>query len=221
MTETALHVENLRGYAQGEIFLLNWVGEAFDALVYNTTGFGPCPADEFAAIDVKQLAADTGSELTWKNPRRFWAMAALTGNPIGEPRDLGGLLFNCLARMQLPANFDPQMDQSVMAYRPMQIRRVSTYEFRAGRPVFLLRSPDEITWVMQTFTDHADHQLPRPAAPSATPGGWAYQTRKLDQDLTITTDALAHIISDNRENMYQGCVDGVANFDPWVPRSRR
>ncbi len=49
---------------------LNRVGEAFDALVYYTTGFGPCPADEFAAIDVRQLAADTGSELAWKNPRR-------------------------------------------------------------------------------------------------------------------------------------------------------
>jgi hypothetical protein len=42
-------------------------------------------------------------------------------------------MFNGLARMQLPANFDPQMNQSVMAYHPMQIRRVSTYEFRAGR----------------------------------------------------------------------------------------
>jgi hypothetical protein len=89
MTETALHVENLRGYAQGEIFLLSQVGEVFDALVYNTTGFGPCPADEFAAIDVRQLA-DTGSELAWKNPRGFWAMDVLTGNLAGEPRDLGG-----------------------------------------------------------------------------------------------------------------------------------
>jgi hypothetical protein len=226
MTDTALHVENLRGYPQGEIFLLNRVGEAFDALVYNTTGFGPCPADEFAAIDVKQLAADTGSELAWKNPRRFWTMDTLTVNLAGEPRDLGGLMFNCLARMQLSANFDPQMNQPGMAYHPTQIRRVSTYEFRAGRPVYLLRSPDEITWVMQTFTDHVDHSLtgtlfPQPAGPSALPGRWAYRTRTLDRDLTITTDGLAHIFSDNLANMYQGCVDGAANFDPWVSRSRR
>ena len=113
--------------------MLSRVGEAFDALVYNTTGFGACPADEFAAVDVRQLAADTGFELAWKNPRRFWAMDALTGSLAGEPRDLGGLMFNCLARMQLPAAFDPQLIQSVLAYHPMQIRRVSTYEFRAGR----------------------------------------------------------------------------------------
>jgi hypothetical protein len=132
MTDTALRVENLRGSAQGEIFLLSRVGEAFDAFAYNTTGFGPCPAGEFAAIDVRQLA-DTGSELAWKNPRGFWAMDALTGNLAGEPRDLGGLMFNCL---------------------------------------------------------------------------------------TITTDGLAHVISDDLANMYQGRIDGVANFDPWVPRSR-
>jgi len=221
MTDTALHVENLRGYAQGEIFLLSRVGESFDALVYNTTGFGPCPADEFAAIDVRQLA-DTGSELARKNPRGFWTMDALTGNLAAEPRDLGGLMFNCVARMQLPANFDPLTDQLAVAYRPMQFRRVSTYEFRAGQSVFLLRSPDGVTWVMQSFTDHVDHGLtgalpPQPAGPRGLPGGWAYQARKLDRDLTITSDGLAHILPDSQAKMYQGCIDGVANFDPWVP----
>ena len=224
MTDTALHIENLRGYAQGEIFLLSPVGRAFDALVYNTTGFGPCPADEFAAIDVKQLA-DTGSELAWKNPRGFWTMDALTVKLACGPRDLGGLMFNCLARMQLPADFDPLTDQLAVAYRPMQIGRVSTYEFRTGRSVFLLRSPDNVTWVMQSFTGRVDHGLagallPQPTGPGGLPGGWAYQARKLDRDLTITTDGLAHILPDSQANMYQGCVDGVANFDPWVPRSR-
>ena len=41
-----------------------------------------------------------------------------------------------------------------MAYHPMQIHRVSTYGFLAGRPVFLLRSPEGVTWVMQTYTNH-------------------------------------------------------------------
>jgi hypothetical protein len=108
----------------------------------------------------------------------------------------------------------------------MQFRWVSTYEFRAGRSVFLLRSPDGITWVMQTFTDRVDHglteaALPQPSGPRGLPGGWAYQTRKLDRDLSLTTAGLAHILPDDQANMYQGCVDGTANFDPWVPGSRR
>ena len=129
VTGSALRVDDLRGYAQGEIFLLKKADEHLDAEVYNTTGFGPVPADKFDAIDVQRLAADTGSDLAWKNPRRFWMMDAATVNLVGEPRELQGLMFNLMARMQMPVDFDPGQDQSAMAYRPMQIRRVSKYEF--------------------------------------------------------------------------------------------
>ena len=64
VTGSALRVDDLRGYAQGEIFLLKKADGHLDAEVYNTTGFGPVPADKFDAIDVQQLAADTGFDLT-------------------------------------------------------------------------------------------------------------------------------------------------------------
>jgi hypothetical protein len=220
VTGSALRVDDLRGYAQGEIFLLKKADEHLDAEVYNTTGFGPVPASAFDAIDVQQLAADTGSDLAWKNPRRFWMMDAATVNLVGEPRELQGLMFNLMARMQMPVGFDPGQDQSAMAYHPMQIRRVSKYEFRSGRPVFLLRSPQGTTWVMQTFTDHIDHDLreadlPGLAARLALPEGWQYKAATLNRALTITTAGVANIVPDNLANMYQGCVDGVHNFDPW------
>ena len=44
VTGTTLRVDNLRGYAQGEIFLLKKAGEHLEATVYNSTGFGPVPA---------------------------------------------------------------------------------------------------------------------------------------------------------------------------------
>ena len=216
VTGSALRVDGLRGYAQGEIFLLKKADDHLEAEVYNTTGFGPVPASAFDAIDVQQLAADTGSDLAWKNPRRFWMMDAATVNLVGEPRELQGLMF----RMQMPVGFDPSRDQSAMAYHPMQIRRVTTYEFLSGRPVFLLRSPQETTWVMQTFTDHIDHglreaDLPGLAARLALPEGWQYKAATLNRALTITTAGVANIVPDNLANMYQGCVDGVNNFDPW------
>jgi len=220
ITGSAVRADDLRGYAQGEIFLLKKADGHLDAEVYNTTGFGPVPADKFNAIDVQQLAADTGSDLAWKNPRRFWMMDAATVNLVGEPQELQGLMFNLMARMQMPVGFNPGQDQSAMAYQPMQIRRVSRYEFFAGRPVFLLRSPQGTTWVMQTFTDHIDHDLresdlPGLAARLALPEGWQYKPATPNQDLTITTDGVANIVPDNLANMYQGCVDGVNNFDPW------
>ena len=94
------------------------------------------------------------------------------------------------------------------------------YEFLAGRPVFLLRSPQGITWAMQAFTDHIDHDLREPDLPGlaarlALPEGWQYKGVTPGKDLTITTSGVASIVQDDLANMYQGCVDGVSNFDPW------
>jgi hypothetical protein len=221
VAETPLHVSDTRGYAQGEIFLLTKSGDHMDAQVYNTTGFGPCPSAEFDAIDVDTLARDTGSDLVWKNPRRFWMMDSLQVNIVGDPAEFGGVKFNLLARMQMPSDFDFTQDQSARAYNPSQIRRVSTYSFSSGRPVFLLRSPNETTWVMQTFTNHVDTTLTEADLPGlgsrlALADGWRFTSVTLDRDLAITTNGLANIVPDNLSNMYQGCIDGVNNFDPWT-----
>ena len=220
MADMPLHVEGTRDYAQGEIFLLTRHDGGFNALVYNTTGFGPCPKDAFEAIDTDQLAAETQSDRVWKNPRRFWMMDALTLALAGEPRELGAVKFNLAADMQMPADFDPGRDQSAMAYHPMQIHRVTTYEFRNGQPVFLLRSPEGVTWVMQTYTNHRDTgltaaDLPRLGDRLTLPDGWEFKAKTLNQDLIIDTHGLANIVPDDLANMYQGCIDGVNNFDPW------
>ncbi len=217
---SSLREEHLRGYAQGEIFLLKKARHHFKAKVYDTTGFGPVRAAEFDAIDVERLAADTRSELAWKDPRRFWTVDAATIVLAGQSRELQGLMFNLVAKMRLPVTFDPPRDQSALAYQPMQIRRAGEYEFLAGRPVFLLRSPQGITWVMQAFTDHIDHDLrtadlPDLAARLALPEGWQYNAVTPGKELTITTRGLASIVQDDLANVYQGCVDGVSSFDPW------
>ena len=147
-------------------------------------------------------------------------MDSLTINLVGEPREFGGVEFNFVAQMQMPAGFDCTRDQSSQAYHPMQIRRVTKYVFLAGRPVQMLRSPDGITWVMQTYTDHVDPTLTEAVLPASASGFRCPRVgrtrpRPLDRELTITTDGLAHIVSDDLANMYQGCVDGVDNFDPW------
>lgn len=217
---TPLRVEGTRAYAQGEIFLLSEAGDHMDALVYNTTGFGPCPKDGFEAIDVEQLARETGSDRVWKNPRRFWMMDTLTIEIVGEPAEFGGVKFNLCAKMAMPVGFDADRDQSSVAYHPMQIHRVTKYEFQSGRAVYLLRSPDGITWVMQTFTDHVDPalteaELANLGARLTLPEGWEFKAVTVERDFSITTNGLANIVPDNLANMYQGCVDGVNNFDPW------
>lgn len=218
--DTPLHLPLNRPHPQGELFLLRRDGDRFEAEVYNTIGVNLCPADVFDAIDVAQVAADTGADLVWKNPRRYWMMDHLDINLVGPARELGGLMFNFVAHMQMPVGFDPNHSQADQAFRPAQIRRVSRYEFRAGRPVFLLRSPDEVTWVMQTYTDHIATDLTESGLADlgdrlALPEGWRYKASLIDQDLVIDTKGLANIVPDDLANMYQGCLDGVNNFDPW------
>ncbi|WP_144670270.1 hypothetical protein [Arthrobacter sp. U41] len=220
MTEKSAYVNDARGYAQGEIFLMKGQPASLDAQVFNTTGLNQCPPELFDAIDVDALAGETGSDTVWKNPRRFWMMDHLTIALVGEPRDLQGLKFNFVARMQMPVNFTPGAGQAALAYRPGQISRVSTYEFLAGRPVFLLRSPEGVTWVLQTYTNHKASDLTEADLPTLgdrleLAGGWQFKAKTLDRDLILDTNGMAHIVADDLENMYQGCTGDVANFDPW------
>jgi hypothetical protein len=218
--ENSLYVEKVRGRPQCELFLMKKEGGNMEALVYNTTPFNDCPPGKYDPMDAKVLAQKTKSDVVWKNPRRFWMMDNLTLSLAGEPREFEGLKFNFVAKMQMPAGFDTSKDQSSQAYSPMKIHRVTKYEYLAGKKVFMLRSPDGHTWVMQTFTNHVDHSLTEAELPNLgkrlkLADGWQFKAKVIDRNLTINTTGLANIVPDNLANMYQGCIDKVNNFEPW------
>ena len=156
MSETSAYVENARGYAQGEIFLMKGEPGHLDALVFNTTGLNQCPPEQFDAIDVDTIAKETESDAVWKNPRRFWMMDHLTIALVGEPRDFQGL------DVQLRGEDADARQLHARSRRPGRARvspgpdppRHQVRVPRRGDPVFLLRSPEGITWVMQTYTNH-------------------------------------------------------------------
>jgi hypothetical protein len=213
-------VEKARGYGQCEIFLMKKQDGKLEALVYNTTGLNECPPAKFDPINAEKLAQETASDVAWKNPRRFWMMDRLTVALVGEAREFDGLPFNFVAKMEMPPGFTPGKGQAGFAFKPTKIQRVTKYEFTKGNMVFMLRSPDKHTWVMQTYTTHTDPTLTEAALPTLgkrlkLPKGWSFKATKLDKDLVINTNGLANIVPDNLENMYQGCINNVCNFDPW------
>ena len=219
-TNNLLYVEKARGLAQCELFLMKNEAGKLEALVYNTTGLNDCPPAKYDPMDVNVLAQKTQSDVVWKNPRRFWMMDHLTFSLAGEPRDFDGLPFNLVAKMQMPPGFDTTKDQSAHAYSPMKIQRVTIYEYLAGRMVFMLRSPDQHTFVLQTYTNHIDSSLTEADLPDLgkrlkLADGWQFKAITLDRNLVINTTGLANIVPDDLANMYQGCIDGVHNFDPW------
>ena len=220
MNTSSLLVEEARGYPQGELFFMQEDEGKLHATVYNTTGLNRCPAETFNALDAEVLAKEAGYQTGWKNPRRFWMMDRLTAHLAGEPATFEGLAFNLVAKMEMPTGFTPAAGQSALAYRPGQIQRVNTYEYLSGSPVFLLRSPDGITWVMQTYTNHkatdlTEADLPNLAGRLNLADGWQFRAKTLDRNLVLDTRGLAHIVADDLDDMYQGCTDDVANFDPW------
>ena len=77
--EKSAVLEKARYFGQCEIFLLKGRPGSYEALVYNTTPLNDCPPAQFDPIDTKVLAQRTGSDLAWKNPRRFWTMDAERG----------------------------------------------------------------------------------------------------------------------------------------------
>jgi hypothetical protein len=213
-------VEKARGYGQCEIFLMKKQDGKLEALVYNTTGLNECPPAKFDPINAEKLAQETASDVAWKNPRRFWMMDRLTVALVGEAREFDGLPFNFVAKMEMPPGFTPGKGQAGFAFKPTKIKRVTKYEFTKGNMVFMLRSPDKHTWVMQTYTTHTDPTLTEADLPTLgkrlkLPKGWSFKATKLDKDLVINTNGLANIVPDNLENMYQGCINNVCNFDPW------
>ncbi len=219
-THPSLFLDRTRGYGQCEILIIHNDSGILNAAVYNTTGLNECPPDQFDPIELKRLKKETGAYMVWKNPRRFWVTDNLTIFLMGEPRNLEGLEFNYVANMQMPPGFKPSTGQSAFAYQPLKIRRVYKCEYLKGSAVYLLRSPDGHTWVMQTYTNHTDQNLtmldlPHLAAKLSLPAGWQFKMKTLDRDLIFDTKGIANLVPDDLENMYQGCIDGVSNFDPW------
>ena len=196
--------------------------DGYHGLVYDTLGMNRCPLAAFEAIDTEALAQEMGSEVVWKHSRGFWTMDALTITLMGEPRELGGVMFNCVARREMPVGFAPGHwpNGADPAFRPSQIRHVTTYEFLSGLPGQLLRSPDGLTWVMQTCIrdprpDGIEMEVGSLGDVLLLPDGWRCRAAILPYNLVVETTDVGAIVLDNFGNTYLCCSGGASNFDPW------
>ncbi len=195
------------------------------AQFYNSSGPGDrCPANEMAAIDPKKLAAELGAEFVYINPtpqtaRRYWVMDQLWFFQVGETVDFGGV------RATWAASMSPEVMKELLSrdFVPGEIHRDSKYLYAKGSTVFLLRSPDGKTWVMQSYATEVDKdlsfdQLSNLASKLKLPDGFQFEVKKLTKDLTIDlrkANDVAHIIRDNLHDIYGGCgFDAACNYIP-------
>ena len=219
VADKQVHLANARGHAYCEFAPV--VGPPSNPLAqfYNTTGTmgitGQCPADTFAAINGKTLANKLGAAVVYLNPtpqtaRRHWVMDQLWVLRAGETVEFEGVKATWIASMTPRAMLAAL---SGRAYTPTEIHRTSKYLYANGSTVFLMRTPEGKTYVMQSYVTEVDSsltfdRLAQLGSKLKLPAGWRFEAKMLDKELTIEpgkSGSVAHIIRDELHNVYEGC----------------
>ena len=107
------------------------------------------------------LANKLGAAVVYMNPtpqtaRRHWVMDQLSVFRAGETVDFEGVKATWMASMT------PQAMLAALssgAYTPTEIHRTSKYLYANGSTVFLMRTPEEKTYVMQSYATEVDPSL--------------------------------------------------------------
>lgn len=233
VTGATVHLEHARNYAFCEFNVGFGASPDMVFQIYNTTGNeGPSPDFSYppatlAAIDPMKLAADIGASFVLLNPNpptatKRWVMDELLLHVAGETADFAGVKATWMAAIEESA----LKGGSNEPYTPGTNRQLSKWVFRAGSPVFLLRTPESRTYVMQAFTTEVDGQLTYEQLPqlgdrmTKLPPGWTFEVKTLDSDLVFDTtkanpEGLKHLIKDEFKNVYLGLgFDAASNYVP-------
>jgi len=223
-----VHTANARDDAFCEIVPVLRTPSAMVVEFYNTTGTsgpgGGCPAEKFAAIDAKQLAADLKVFAVHMNPspqsaRRHWVMDENWVYKVGETVNFMGVDATWMASMTI----EQLRGGIAKPYDGSQIRRATKYLYKKGSEVFLMRTADRKTYVMQSYVTEVDNdltyaQLGKLGSKLNLPAGWTFETKRLRQDLMVDpqqSNGVAHIIRDDLHNVYEGCgFDAACNYVP-------
>jgi len=224
--DKTVYLSNARGYAFAEFEVIMGRPPNLVVQVYNTSGatdFTDSVSAKFNAMDPKALAKQIGADVVVMNPRRWWLMDRCWVYDTGETHDFDGINATWMAKIALGSGGLGEKGKAFSPYKESAPTRASKYEWSKGSEVYLLRSADGHTWIMQAYTDVADKtltlaELPKLGSKLHLPPGWKYEVKTLEKDLTLTPpapDHIAHAVSDEFMNIYAGCDFGTTcNYIP-------
>ena len=220
-----MRFEGTRGHRYTEVFLIG-ADESTGQLiagVYNTAGLNDPggTGDTSPQVVVDQVDADAVKEqygvlAAFKNGPRLscldWSEAM-----VGRERDFMGLKARWVMWLDVPK--EVASHQSI-AYKAITGKRDTRLGVNAGSPVFLLDDPDGNTYCMKSASlitdpnqtcdslkDLGDRLKPKP--------GWRFRTRVLEQDLVLTPDDGAVLITqDELGNTYDRVGGAYSNYKP-------
>ena len=140
-----------------EVLLVRLTPSGLVATVYNTFPLNGCPEVQWAALDVKAIAAANGVPFAELNGPRYWLMDTIDKERSGAEvvKTFGGIAMIEEATVVLGAS----VAAAEIPYTPHAVSRQASFTFAAGRQVYELVAPDGTVWVMQTYSQIKDPTL--------------------------------------------------------------
>jgi hypothetical protein len=176
------------------------------ANVWNSLAFGPCPQEQWEALDADEIKKDfPDAALVMLNGPRFWVLQEISDNSPPQQYEVhtfGEIKMFLVAILRIT---DPAQAQP---YNENRVDRDTTYRFARGNRVFELTGPDGKTYVMQSFSRIVDADLTFEELADlgdrlSLPEGWSFDSRILDEDLVADSNGVATVIQDELKNTYQ------------------
>jgi hypothetical protein len=212
--------ESARGTVWCEVIAVTGTTPEDIAEIYNSSPVDDCTEAVSDKLDTAKLAAEMRVPAVRLNTGRYWTFDKMTLFRAGEVIDFGPVKAQWAGAMTL------QGIKNILDSKPYTsalIMRDTEWLYRMGKPVYLLRTPEGITWIMQVYSKKVDKTLTLETLNQLgkklqLPAGWAFETKVLEKDLALQprwASGKAHIMWDDMGNAYQGCgFDKACAFIP-------
>lgn len=202
--------DNVRGTVWCEVIPVMGTTPESTTEIYTSTVVDDCTVERSNQLDAAKLREQFKVPAVKFNTGRYWVFDRVTLFTAGEVRDFQGIKAQWAASMTLK---DVKNILESKPYTAALITRDTEWLYLKGKPVYLLRAPDGIVWVMQVYSKAKDpslslDNLDQLGGKLQLPAGWKFEVKLLDKDLALQprwASGQAHILWDSLGNAYQGC----------------
>ena len=177
--------------------------DGFLVNIFNTVGLNDCPPEQWNALDFAAIKESEGALLSVPNGPRRWVIDAISGATADEPRVISGLEVRQVATLETPS-LAPE------PFTELRVNRTTEWNYRKGRAIRLVISPEGVRYAMQAYTRTIDPAMTEKKLnridrnpQMALPEGWTFKTRKVRRKLVLRSTGQARIVRDGLGSVYQ------------------
>ena len=201
-------VSNLRNQRYCEVLYGKRNFLKLEVKVFNTQGLNLCPEERWQALSKEAIAKQFDASLVVLNGPRYWMMDEIqaAGTTVNHVKaSFGGIEMNLRASVEVGLLKQILGDKR---FTPNQINRTTNFVYKAGSLIYELISPAGEIYVMQSYSQIVNPSLSMKdldvlGNQLKLPAGWQYQSRVLEQDLSLVANGVAYVLQDNLSNSYQ------------------